>query len=54
MKKDIHSHHKALLKPLRQALYDYEPESVKKALKEVFVDNALVKVLQEKIFKKAS
>ena len=41
---DIHSHHKALLRPLRQALYHYDPESVKTALTGVFADDVLVQL----------
>ena len=42
--RDIHSHHKALLKPLRQALYDYEPDTVSNTLKHVFADDAIVQM----------
>lgn len=42
MTEDIHNHHKALLKPLREALYDYDPETVVNALQRVFADDATV------------
>lgn len=42
MTTDIHSHHKALLKPLRDALYHYEPEQVRATLAKVFVADATI------------
>ena len=44
MTQDIHSHHKALLKPLRDALYDYDPETVSSTLKAVFAGDAKVQL----------
>ena len=42
MTTDIHSHHKALLKPLRDALYHYEPEQVRATLAKVFAADATI------------
>ena len=42
MTQDLHNHHKSLIEPLRQALYDYEPESVKQAIQEVFSYDAVI------------
>jgi len=39
---DIYSHHKALLKPLRDALYHYEPEHVRATLTKVFATDATI------------
>lgn len=38
----IHRHHKALLKPLRDALYDYDSETVASTIKQLFSDDAQV------------
>ena len=42
VKNDIHSQNKALLRPLRQALYDYDPDRVHSALLQVFHQDAKV------------
>jgi predicted ester cyclase len=39
---DIHSHHKRLLQPLREALYNFTPETVQQQLTEIFSENAVV------------
>ena len=41
---DIHTHNKARLLPLRQALYDYENETVLATLKSVFHKDAVVRL----------
>lgn len=42
MTTDIHNHNKLALVPLRQALYNYEPDAVREALAHVFHPNAQV------------
>ena len=42
MASDIHSHHKALLKPLRDALYDYDAGHVKATLAALFASDAKI------------
>jgi len=44
MAADIHTQHKARLLPLRQALYDYESETVLAALTNVFHQDAVVRL----------
>lgn len=44
MTTDIHSRNKAVLGPLRAALYDYEPERVRTELQAVFRHDALVRL----------
>jgi predicted ester cyclase len=41
---DIHSQNKNTLTPLREALYDYEPENVRKVLNVLFTADALVQL----------
>jgi len=41
---DLHSQNKAVIEPLRRALYDYDPEGVLAALSSVFSDDALVRL----------
>ena len=42
MPMDVHAFNKAALAPMRQALYDYEPSSVRAALLSVFRPDAVV------------
>ncbi len=42
MSGDTHTRNKALIRPLRQALYDYEPDTVRAALMAAFRDDAPV------------
>ncbi len=42
MSDDIHTRNKALIQPLRQAMYDYEPDHVRAALSEAFHRDAPV------------
>ena len=41
---NIHNHHKALLKPLRDALYDFELDSVKAVLNDVFHEDSKIRL----------
>ena len=41
---DIHSHNKELVRPLRQALYDYDPDHVRQALAATFHEHAKVRL----------
>jgi len=44
MSTDVHTRNKALIRPLRRALYDYEPEGVRAALAQVFAPDATVRL----------
>ena len=46
MTKDVHTRNKALLQPLRQALYDFEPDRVRAALAGCFDRDAPVHLVQ--------
>ena len=39
---DRHTHHKALIAPLRQGLYDFDPDVVRAALRDVMAETAVV------------
>ncbi len=42
MSNDVHTRNKALIRPLRRALYDYEPDAIRNELRRVFHRNAKV------------